>query len=214
MRIALLMTTAIPCAAQAQAQPAATDSIIVTGVRLQAKKEIAAKREISVISDSIGSDEIGTLPDFGLGEALARVPGVSTIQNNARREAQFLSIRGLNADYNLVQIDGVSLPANEIGRRNVSLDVIPSSLASRVEVYKSVTAGMNGNAIGGIANLRTRSAFDNGGKSFLGGRFTIVAQGKNLSNEAPQRMTGRDFSLLREELDNGRAFTIGAILRY
>lgn len=151
------------------------DEIVVTDARLQAVKEIQAKREIEVISDSISADEIGTLPDFGLGEALARVPGVSTIQNNARGEAQFLTLRGLNADYNLVQIDGVTLPANEIGRRNVSLDVIPSSLASRVEVYKSVTAAMNGNAIGGIANLKTRSAFDGGGDLFVGGRFDIGA---------------------------------------
>ncbi len=177
----LLLSTALspavlPSVAHAQdvpAAPAPEEEIVVTGARLQAKREIEAKREISVISDSISSDEIGTLPDFGLGEALTRVPGVSTIQNNARGEAQFLSIRGLNADYNLVQIDGVTLPANEIGRRNVSMDVIPSSLASRVEVYKSATAAMNGNAIGGTANLRTRSAFDGKGRSFLGGRFDI-----------------------------------------
>lgn len=166
-----------PAAPQAPAAPPPSGDegadIVVTGARLQAVREIEAKRDIPVISDSISSDEIGTLPDFGLGEALTRVPGVSTIQNNARGEAQFLSIRGLNADYNLVQIDGVSLPANEIGRRNVSLDVIPSSLASRVEVYKSVTAAMNANAIGGIANLRTRSAFDGKGRPFVGGRFDI-----------------------------------------
>lgn len=178
LRTMMLMSSAMTVSAHAQtAAPAAPadagPDIVVTGPRLQAVREIEAKRDIPVISDSISSDEIGTLPDFGLGEALSRVPGVSTIQNNARGEAQFLSIRGLNADYNLVQIDGVSLPANETGRRNVSLDVIPSSLASRVEVYKSVNAAMNANAIGGIANLRTRSAFDGGGKPFVGGRFDV-----------------------------------------
>lgn len=176
-RSLLLLSTTLPFAAQGQEAPPPPaqpdEEIVVTGARLQAVREIEAKRQISVISDSISSDEIGTLPDFGLGEALTRVPGVSTIQNNARGEAQFLSIRGLNADYNLVQIDGVTLPANEVGRRNVSLDVIPSSLASRVEVYKSVTAAMNGNAIGGTANLRTRSAFDGKGRGFVGGRFDI-----------------------------------------
>ena len=174
IRRLLLLSSAIAAPIHAQttapsAMPAAAveagEEIVVTGAHLQAVREIAAKRDIPVISDSISSDEIGTLPDFGLGEALTRVPGISTIQNNARGEAQFLSIRGLNADYNLVEIDGVALPANEVGRRNVSLDVIPSSLASRVEVYKSVNAAMNGNAIGGIANLRTRSAFDVGGKA-------------------------------------------------
>lgn len=188
-RLLLLLSAWLPCSAFAQivAAPAQTANpeaspvagsekegdIVVTGARLQAKKDIAAKREISVISDSISSDEVGTLPDFGLGEALTRVPGISTIQNNGRGEAQFLSIRGLNADYNLIEIDGVPLPANEISRRNVSLDVIPSSLAARVDVYKSMDAAMNANAIGGIANLRTRSAFDNGGRPYLGGRADI-----------------------------------------
>jgi TonB-dependent receptor len=185
-RLLLLLSASLPCSAFAQSIAAPTQTanperspvagseeegdIVVTGARLQAKKDIAAKREISVISDSISSDEVGTLPDFGLGEALTRVPGISTIQNNGRGEAQFLSIRGLNADYNLVEIDGVPLPANEISRRNVSLDVIPSSLAAGVDVYKSMDAAMNANAIGGIANLRTRSAFDNGGRPYLGGR--------------------------------------------
>ncbi len=182
IRSLLLLSSAIAAPIHAQTTAPSTtpavaveadEEIVVTGARLQAVREIAAKRDIPVISDSIGSDEIGTLPDFGLGEALTRVPGVSTIQNNARGEAQFLSIRGLNADYNLVEIDGVALPANEVGRRNVSLDVIPSSLASRVEVYKSLNAAMNANAIGGIANLRTRSAFDKGSKPFVGGRFDI-----------------------------------------
>ncbi|TNE38028.1 MAG: hypothetical protein EP321_13110 [Sphingomonadales bacterium] len=149
------------------------DVIVVTGARLQAIEEVQAKREISVISDSVSADEVGTLPDFGLGEALDRVPGISTVQNNARGESQFVSIRGLNADYNLVEIDGIVLPANEKGRRNVSLDVMPSSLAKRIEVYKSVTPAMNGNAIGGIVNLRTRSAFDGRGDLFVGGRVDV-----------------------------------------
>jgi len=180
-RVALLASTVLahPAWAQvggsAQDTPTVVDEIVVTGARLQAVQEIQAKRETLVISDSVSADEIGSLPDFGLGEALERVPGVSTVQNNDRGEAQFLSIRGLNADYNLVQIDGVALPANELGRRNVSLDVIPSSLARRVDVYKSVTAAMNPNAIGGAADLRTRSAFDRGGRRFIGGRFDIGA---------------------------------------
>ncbi|MEH3120715.1 MAG: TonB-dependent receptor [Sphingomonas phyllosphaerae] len=179
-RAALLLSAAWALPVLAQTAPAASapdgsagDEIVVTGARLQAVREIGAKREIPIIADTISSDEIGTLPDFGLGEALTRVPGVSTIQNNARGEAQYLSIRGLSADYNLVQIDGVTLPANETARRTVSLDVIPSSLASRVEVYKTVTAAMNGNAIGGTANLRTRSAFDGGGRTFVAGRFDV-----------------------------------------
>ena len=48
----------------------------------------------------------------------------------------------------------------------------------------------------------------------LSRHITVVAQGKNLSNFRPQRQFGPDFGLLREEVDNGRAFYIGALVRY
>lgn len=69
-RTLLLLSTAL--AAPAHSQTARTTAlpdqaspdIVVTGARLQSVKDIAAKRSIDVISDSISSDEIGTLPDF------------------------------------------------------------------------------------------------------------------------------------------------------
>ena len=167
----LLLCASAACGAlagRAQAQDA-VDAIVVTGPARQYQQAIAVKRQLAVVSDSVTGDDVGSLPDFGLGEALVRIPGVSTIINNARGEAQLFTLRGLNADYNAVQIDGFSLPATETTRRNVSLDVIPSSLASRVDVFKTRTADMTGNAIGGIANLRTRSAFDHQGL-FVAGR--------------------------------------------
>ena len=98
----LLLSTVVSSAAVAQVPPLTpvppVADIVVTDARLEDVREIAVKRQISVISDSINSDAIR--------------------------------------------------------RRNVSLDVIPSSLSSRVEVHKSVTAAMDCNAIGGIANLR------------------------------------------------------------
>jgi TonB-dependent receptor len=155
-------------ASQAWAQDT-VDTVVITGPARQYQQAIAVKRQTGVVSDSVTADDVGSLPDFGLGEALVRIPGVSTIINNARGEAQLFTLRGLNADYNAVQIDGFSLPATETTRRNVSLDVIPSSLASRVDVFKTRTADMTGNAIGGVANLRTRSAFDHEGL-FVAGR--------------------------------------------
>jgi len=197
--------TALPAPLRTGGQPAQLDEVVVTGARLQARNEIAAKREAAIIQDSISADEIGSLPDFGLGEALERAPGVSTVQNNDRGEAQFLSIRGLNADYNLVEVDGVALPANEIGRRNVSLDVIPSSLARRVDVAKSVTAAMNGNAIGGVANLVTRSAFDGRGRRFVAGRVDLGHWG-NERNFARSGLSGQGEFVVSDTFGPDRRF--------
>lgn len=146
--------------------------IVVTGYAGQLQSARDAKRGAQAITDSVTSDDVGSLPDYGLGEALVRVPGVTTIINNGRGEAQLFTLRGLNADYNAVEVDGFSLPATETSRRNVSLDVIPSSLAKRVDVYKSMNTSQTGNAIGGLANLITRTAFDHEGL-FIGGRADL-----------------------------------------
>lgn len=159
--LSLLVMGAFDARGQDGASPMQT--IEVSGKALAMQKAIADKRDKSVISDGISSDEIGSIPDFGLGEALERVPGVSMIPNNGRGEAQFMTLRGLNPDYNTVTLDGVALPGTETTRRTVSLDVIPASLAKRVSVYKSFTPEMEGNAIGGITDLTTRSALDRTG---------------------------------------------------
>jgi TonB-dependent receptor len=143
---------------------------VVAGAQLSIRRALADKRGETVVSDAISADEIGSIPDFGLGEALERVPGVAMVINNGRGESQFATLRGLNADYNSVLIDGLQLPSTETNRRNVSLDVIPSSLAKAINVYKTFTPEMDGNAIGGIMNLRTRSAYDSPG-------FFISARG-------------------------------------
>lgn len=150
--------------APAQTGAAELDTVVVTGEALSLQRAIAEKRDLDVISDGVSADEVGTIPDYGLGEALERVPGVSAELNNGRGEAQFITIRGLNADYNAVTIDGVRLPSTETGKRNISLDILPSSLGQQMNVYKSFDAVNSANAIGGIIDVRTRSPFDNSGR--------------------------------------------------
>ncbi|MFZ6760452.1 TonB-dependent receptor [Undibacterium sp. Ji50W] len=139
------------------------NTIVVTGKALALNKAISLKRDFNTIADGISSDEIGSIPDFGLGEAVQRVAGVSMILNNGRGEAQFMTLRGLNPDYNSLTIDGITFPGTETTRRTVSLDVLPSSFSKQVNIYKSLNADMDGNAIGGTTNLVTRSGLDKRG---------------------------------------------------
>ena len=86
-------------------QPEAGE-IVVTGEAYAIRRAIDAKRAAPIVSDTISASEIGAIPEFGLGEALQRVPGVSFQINNGRGEAEFETIRGLNPDYNSVTLDG------------------------------------------------------------------------------------------------------------
>jgi TonB-dependent receptor len=155
--------------AGAQAQPTKDDQpvelggVVVTGRLNQIAKTIRAKRNADVVSDGVSSDEISSIPEFGLGDALARVPGVVFQINNGRGEDQFMTLRGLNADYSTTTFDGIALPTSEETTRQTSFDILPSVLAKGVDVYKTWTVNLPTDAIGGVVDVHTRSAFDHPG---------------------------------------------------
>lgn len=171
------------------------EALVVSGQVLSLRRAIAEKRAELVVADAVSADEIGSIPDFGLGEALERVPGVSMIINNGRGESQFATLRGLNADYNAVLIDGLQLPSTETNRRNVSLDVIPASLAKNIIALKTFTPEMDGNAIGAVVNLQTRSAFDHPGTSVsLRANYGFYENQRNLAATTPSGQAEVTFS--------------------
>jgi TonB-dependent receptor len=131
-------------------------------------KAITTKRDLGVISDGISDVQISSTPEFGLGDALAAVPGVSFIINNGRGEDQFMTVRGLNPDYNTVTIDGMALPSTEETVRSLSFDVFPAFLVNQANVYKSWTVDQPSDAIGSVTNLETRSALDHPGPYMVG----------------------------------------------
>jgi TonB-dependent receptor len=167
--------------ADAAAENAATD-ILVTGIRRSNEAAINSKRAALNITDVISATEARALPDNTIVEALRRVPGVSVLpaidNEHPRDEASTPVIRGLGSTYNNVTIDGLTIaspgtPNGNLGSvtRGVRLDILPSSMISEIDVVKTFTADLDPNAIGGAINLRTRSAFENGGRPF----FTMEA---------------------------------------
>jgi TonB-dependent receptor len=160
----VLLTALTFCAGHAYAQD--TENVTVTGEKFAVEKSINDKRTSSVVSDGISADEIGSIPEFGLGDALRKVPGLALQINNGRGEDEFLTLRGLNPDYNSIEIDGMQLVSTEETRRQVSLDVLPAVMVNQVSVSKSWSADQVSDAIGGVTELHTRSAFDHPGEFF------------------------------------------------
>jgi TonB-dependent receptor len=155
--------------AQADDAPPATaiETVTVTGEAYALEKALENKQNSNVVSDGISADDIGTIPEFGLGDALRKVPGLVLQINNGRGEDEFLTVRGLNPDYNTITVDGMQLPSTEETTRAVSLDVMPSVLVSAVNVYKTWTVDQPSDAIGGVTDLTSRSAFDNPGQHLV-----------------------------------------------
>ena len=211
--LALLLAGAVP-ASPAQAQDAATrDSvpvkarepvgeeaeageIVVTGQRRAQREAIATKRDAFAVVDAVSSDDIGKLPDHNTAAALRRIPGVSVQEDQG--EPRFPVLRGLQSTYNRTTVDGAIVSAVDEGGRTVPLDIIPSVMAGRIEVIKTVTPENDANAIGGIINIATRSAFDAKRPFFNGiASYGVYEQNGDVRNDKPSLRlafaTGRTF---------------------
>jgi len=134
----------------------ALGEVSVTGLRRSQFQSINQKRQALNIKEVITANEAGRLPDINVAEATQRVSGVS-IETN-RGEGQFISIRGIQPSLNNVTLNNTTL-ASTTNSRATALDLMPTEVISSIEVIKSNTPDMEGNAIGGTVNINTISAF-------------------------------------------------------
>jgi TonB-dependent receptor len=150
------------------------EAVTVESVREGQSRAINQQRTGNTVMNVISSDAIGNLPDTTVGDALARLPGVSVVLDG---RSAFASIRGAEAKFNSITLDGshVSFPAPDgvfttAGQetRAVDLSTIPSDMIGSIEVVKALPADRDADAFGGQVNLVTRSAFDLPGRTING----------------------------------------------
>ncbi len=189
----LLATSALCAPGLAFAQQAApapqddasqVDEVVVTGQRAAVRAAIAVKRAEFEVMDAVSSDDIGKLPDHNTAAALRRIPGVSVQEDQG--EPRFPVLRGLTSTYNRTTIDGAIVASVDDTARTVPLDIVPSVMAGRVEVIKTVTPENDGNAIGGVINITTRSPLDVGRPFFNGmASYGVYEQHGDVRNDDP-----------------------------
>lgn len=133
------------------------EEIVVTGARAANRAAIAVKEDSDVIMDAFSADDIGALPELNAADTFRRMPGISTV--NDSDEGQFVTIRGISAGQNFVTVDGMAIATDQENSRAVNMEAIPSTAVVALEAYKSLTPNLDANAIGGVLNMKTLSAF-------------------------------------------------------
>jgi outer membrane receptor protein involved in Fe transport len=111
------------------------------------------------ITNVISAQAMQRSPDINAANALQRVSAV-TLQRNSGSDEAYAIIRGLEPRYNNTLINGVKVTSPDPISRFISLSVVPSDLLDRVEVSKTLTPEMEGDAIGGTVNLVFKDAPD------------------------------------------------------
>ena len=118
-----------------------------------------AEKNADNITNVISARAMERSPDINAANALARVSAV-TIQRNSGSDDAYAIIRGLEPRYNNTLINGVKVTSPDPVSRFISLSIVPSELLDRIEVSKSLTPEMEGDAIGGTVNLVFKDAPD------------------------------------------------------
>ena len=141
------------------------EEVVVTGYKASLKTATDVKKNSDRIVDSIVALDVGKLPDSNVAEALQRVTGIQIDRD--RGEGSRVAIRGLSADLNRAEINGMAFAGTGTSRE-ADFRNIPSDFISRIDVIKSPTASMTDGAMGGWINIVTRRPFDEEGMQFLG----------------------------------------------
>lgn len=131
-------------------------TMTVVGMREGQSRALNEQKAADNIKNVVSADYMSRFPDQNSAEALQRVTGISVQRDQG--EGRYVQVRGAEARMTSVSINGVSIPAPEGEVRSVALDVIPSDVLSSIEVNKALTPEMDGDAIGGSVNLKTRKA--------------------------------------------------------
>jgi outer membrane receptor protein involved in Fe transport len=143
------------------AESTSTEITSVTVSTLANKDSDKGARRLEKVADPIinvlSSKTIQLLPDITVANALQRVSGV-TIEKSNSGEGRYPIIRGMEKRYINTLVNGIKIPSPDNKNRFIPLDLFPSELLERLEVSKSLTPSMEGDAIGGTINLVMKDA--------------------------------------------------------
>lgn len=132
------------------------DEVIVNGNAQGQAQALNQQKSADNVINVVSSDQIGRFPDPNAAEALQRVPGVNIERDQG--EGRYVLVRGLAPQFTNININGEQIPSPEADVRFVALDAIPSDQLASMEISKTLTPDMDGDAIGGSVNLITRTA--------------------------------------------------------
>lgn len=162
----------------------------------------SAEQRAPQLINAVSARTIEVSPDITIANVTQRVSGVS-IERSNNGEAQYAIIRGMPQRYQYTLVNGVKIPSPDNKNRYVPLDIFPADIVDRLEISKSLTPNMEGDAIGGGINLVLKDAPED---------FTIRANlgtgyAANFFDEGFTKFSRSGLSNVSPRIANGNSYT-------
>lgn len=154
---------------------------------------------------------IQLLPDITVANVMQRVPGI-VIDRSNNGEGRYPVIRGMDKRYNTTLVNGIKIPSPDNNNRYVPLDLFPAELLERLEVSKSLTPSMEGDAIGGTINMIMKDAprqllvqanASAGYSTILSSQSFQAFDHSVISKKSPGELHGPDYSASAKDFPAG-----------
>lgn len=144
-----------------KATSTAIDEVQVVSSQIKSTEQSARRTEqvASNIMNVISAKTIELSPDLNVANVVQRLSGI-TLDKSTTGIGQYAILRGMDKRYSYTLINGIKIPSTNSDHRYVPLDIFPSDLVDRIEVTKSLTPDMEGDAIAGVINLIMKNAPD------------------------------------------------------
>jgi TonB-dependent receptor len=139
---------------------------VVVSTRKSQQSSISRKKNAATSMDSIVAEDVGSLPDRNIGEAISRMSGIA-LDRGDFGEGVSVAVRGNGPDLTRVEIDGQGIQSaggtdmNGGGSgRGTEFRQLSADLIKSVDVVKGSTADMTEGALGGGIIIKTRTGLD------------------------------------------------------
>lgn len=155
--LAAFIASVLPFPAAAQDNQGAEEAeileeVIVTGYRRSILNALDAKRLADTVTETLSADDLGSLPDVSMADALTRLPGISAVRTGG--QAGEINIRGMAGGFVFTTLNGRE-QVSPSGSRSIEFDQYPSELISAAAVYKSPKASLIEGGVAGTVELKT-----------------------------------------------------------
>ena len=169
-------TTTINVAMGASA--ASLDEVILETVTTKRESETALlldQKKAVEIKQSIGAEELSRKGVSDAAGAVAKISGVSKQEGSSN-----VYVRGLGDRYLNTTMNGLSLPSNDVNKKNIDLNLFSSDVIQNVSISKAYAAQFYGDFAAGNVDITSKE--HKGGSfvdAFTGSGFNTNAVDKN-----------------------------------
>jgi TonB-dependent receptor len=163
----------------AQTAPAADNNsddqlqeVTVTGIRASMQRAMDIKQNAIGVVDAISAEDIGQFPDANIGDAIARIPGVTVNRGSlnyssaagaptATGATQGINVRGFGGSFNEVLLEGRPIASGNGQTFNFS--DFSAVYVGEVDVLKTPDMSLSTGTIGATVNVKFPNPFDQPG---------------------------------------------------